>query len=225
MASRLIKIAHGAEAILFKTMFLGYDAVVKIREEKPYRHPVYDRSFRLRRTITEAKVVSQLKMLGLNVPALFFIDLSNYMLVMEYINGSKLSDIIQSLSEDYVEELASKLGIQAAIMHKNKIYHGDFTLANIIISKGEPYIIDFGLSGYSTDIEEYAIDIHLLMRSIEALAPEKAEVFMTSFWRGYCNILGKEFCRSIKERVSEIRLRGRYIEESLRRKIRHERYM
>lgn len=226
MASgELIEIARGAEAVLYRTKWLGYDAVVKIRLPKPYRHPRYDELFRYRRTLIEARVIASLKQLGLNVPALFFVEPSESIIVIEYIDGERLSDIINSVDEDSLKSISYNLGRQVCIMHKNNIYHGDLTIANTVVKDGEVYLIDFGLSGYSTDVEEYAIDIHLLSRGLEALSPDRHDLFMEYFKEGYTTLCGIEFTESVFKRMHEIRLRGRYVEERLKRKIAYERYL
>ncbi len=224
MASRVVY-ARGAEAVLYRIDYMGLPAILKIRVSKTYRHPVYDRLFRYRRTVVEGRVLSHLYLLGLRVPALYFIDPDNYYLVMEYIEGLRLSDHLDRLPVNTIESIAYDLGRQAGIMHSNTVYHGDFTVANVIVKDDKPYIIDFGLSGYSRDLEEYAIDIHLLMRSIEALYPSHVKLFMESFWSGYKSVVGEAKCRETMDRVRDVRLRGRYIEERLRRKIKRERYM
>ncbi|RLG83323.1 MAG: Kae1-associated kinase Bud32 [Thermoprotei archaeon] len=218
-------ITQGAEAQLYMTIFLGFKSIVKYRVPKPYRHPDFDKLFRYRRTLIEARIMSHLKILGLNVPAIYFADPDHGLIIMEYIDGHRLSDCLSELSRDDIIRYALSLGRQTSIMHKNTIYHGDLTIANTIIANDKLYIIDFGLAGYSRDLEEYAIDIHLLSRSIEALYPELHDLFMEYFWKGYMEIAGKEFTAKLKDKVRDIRLRGRYVEERLRRKISRERYM
>lgn len=217
-------IARGAEAELYRINFLGADAVLKYRVSKPYRHPVFDKLFRYRRTITEARILARLNMLGLHVPAILYVDPGDYIIIMEYIEGVRLSEALERLGEGTVAGIAELVGEEAGIMHSNTIYHGDFTIANIILSNNTPYIIDFGLAGYSRDVEEYAIDIHLLSRSIEALYPERKELFLESFWKGYRKNASRIY-REVQRRVEEIRLRGRYVDRDTRRKIMHERYM
>jgi TP53 regulating kinase-like protein len=138
----------------------------------------------------------------------------------------KLVHVINSLSDKKLSKYAYRLGEQVGVMHSQHIYHGDLTLGNIIIGRGDDdvYIIDFGLAGYSMDVEEYAIDIHLLRRSLTALAPEKTSYFMEKFLRGYKRTYSGNYEEVIK-RVEEIRMRGRYVEERLRRKVMRDRYV
>jgi len=218
-------LTQGAEAKLYLTIFLGFKSIAKYRIPKPYRHPNFDKLFRYRRTIIEARIMSHLRILSLNVPAIYYVDPDNGLIIMEYIDGRRLSDCLGELERDDVIHYALSLGRQASIMHKNTIYHGDLTIANTIVAGKKLYIIDFGLAGYSRDLEEYAIDIHLLSRSIEALYPELHDLFMEYFWKGYTEIAGNEFTVKLKDKVRDIRLRGRYVEERLRRRIMREKYM
>ncbi|OYT37933.1 MAG: Kae1-associated kinase Bud32 [Desulfurococcales archaeon ex4484_58] len=214
----------GAEAIIFKGVFLGRDVVVKQRIPKPYRHAMFDKIFRYSRTKTEAKVLAKLYSAGLYVPALVLVDLVNYIIVMEYIQGVKLSEIINELDEEKLRKYAYTLGLQVGIMHSLNIYHGDLTLSNILVEEDKVYIIDFGLAGFSNDVEEYAIDLHLLKRNLLAIAPDKTEVFFKEFLEGYKRNYRRDY-NEVIERLEEIRLRGRYVEERLKRKTSRDKYV
>ncbi|ABN69940.1 Mn2+-dependent serine/threonine protein kinase [Staphylothermus marinus F1] len=225
MDTGLKTLDKGAEALLFLGNYFGKKVIVKYRVSKPYRHPRFDEVFRYSRTKTEAKILSQLYLRGLNVPAPLMVDLNNYVIVMQYIEGVKLINIIDTLEDEKIAKYAYDLGFQAGIMHSLNIYHGDLTLANIVITSDEKvYIIDFGLAGSSRDIEEYAIDIHLLRRSLQAIVPDKTSYFMKYFRKGYIKGYG-EGAKEVFGRVEEIRLRGRYVEERLRKKYLRETYI
>lgn len=225
MDTGLESLDKGAEAVLLLGNYFGRKVIVKYRVNKPYRHPLFDRVFRYSRTKTEAKILSQLYLKGLNVPAPILVDLNSYIIVMQYIEGAKLISIIDMLSDEKIARYAYELGRQVGVMHSLNIYHGDLTLANIIVTEeDEVYIIDFGLAGYSRDIEEYAIDIHLLRRNLYAIVPDKADHFMKHFKRGYIESYGDESDEVFK-RVEEIRLRGRYVEERLKKKYLREKYV
>ncbi|MCD6301431.1 MAG: Kae1-associated kinase Bud32 [Staphylothermus sp.] len=213
----------GAESIIIQGELLGKKVIVKYRIKKPYRHPKFDEMFRKTRTKTEAKVLSELCMNNVNVPTPLIVDLKNSVIVMEYINGEKLSDLIDHIDMENLKTIAYKLGYQIGIMHSLNIYHGDLTLANVLINNGKVYIIDFGLAGYSRDVEEYAMDIHLMKKSLLALAPDKMDVFMEKFIKGYSESYQGNV-HVVLQRVEEIRLRGRYVEERLKKKILREKY-
>jgi len=218
-------IGKGAEALVFLSTILGKRVVVKIRISKPYRNPLFDEEFRRSRTRIEAKVLLDLRKNGVNVPALYFFDTKNYVIVMEYIDGVKMIDVVNTLSDTAIEKYAENLGTQVGRMHSLEIYHGDLTLGNVLLTRDDKlYLIDFGLAGYSKDVEEYAIDLHLLRRNLNAVIPEKSELFFKSFLKGYEKSYERDLGEVLKK-LEEIRLRGRYVEERLKRKIRREKYV
>jgi TP53 regulating kinase-like protein len=218
-------IARGAEAEIYVADFLGIKVVVKKRVSKPYRNPIFNKMFIESRTRTEAKVLSELYLAGLPVPSVILVDEEGGVIVMEYVEGSRLSDILGTLPRETIIDISGSIGKYAALMHNMEIYHGDFTLANILFTRSSSIvIIDFGLAGYSTDIEEYAIDLHLMSRSIEALYPEFSEIFtknMFEKYKEYSKIGGENVIR----KVSEIRARGRYVNREVRKAILRERYI
>jgi len=218
-------IARGAEAEIYIADFLGMRVVVKKRVGKPYRNPVFNKVFIESRTRTEAKVLSELYLAGLPVPSVILVDEEGGVIVMEYVEGSRLSDILGSLPEETVISISESIGKYAALMHNMEIYHGDFTLANILFTRSSSIvIIDFGLAGYSTDIEEYAIDLHLMSRSVEAMYPDLSEIFTKTMFEGYKehSKIGGE---SVIRKVSEIRARGRYVDREVRKAVLRERYI
>ncbi len=226
MASQLKPVYEGAEAYLYLVEILGRKFIVKHRVSKPYRHRLFDKLFRQNRTRIEGKILIELYLSGVKVPAPLLIDLNSYIIVMEYIEGRKLLEIAPLLDNEKISRYAYIIGKYVGKMHSLNIFHGDLTLGNILVtSNDELYIIDFGLAGYSMDVEEYAIDIHLLRRSINAIIPDKLKVFMESFWKGYREIIGEEFYRKVLDRVREVALRGRYVSERLRRKYMREKYI
>ncbi len=217
--------ARGAESIIYTGYFLGKKIIVKHRISKPYRNKLFDKLFRYHRTRIEAKILSQLYINGVNVPAPLLVDLDKYVIVMEYIEGDRFSKLVNVLSRETILKHARVLGKQVGIMHSLDIYHGDLTLANILIDKEDKlYLIDFGLAGYSRDIEEYAIDLHLLRRNLTALAPELVHEFLEEFLKGYSSTFRKNYSAVI-ERMEEIRLRGRYVEERLKKRLSEEKYV
>lgn len=217
-------ITRGAEAEIYKADFFGLMVVIKKRVSKLYRNPVFDKVFIQSRTRIEAKVLSELYNAGLRVPAVLFVDEDNGVIIMEYIEGVRLSNIFENLDSETLIAIGARIGKFAALMHNMNIYHGDFTIANIIFTDREVVVIDFGLAGYSTDIEEYAIDLHLMSRSAYAADPDKAEIFEKTMLNEYTKSYAGDSEEVIK-RMREIRVRGRYVDRELRKSIMRERYV
>lgn len=212
-------IASGAEANLYRGRFLGYDVVVKHRVSKPYRDVKLDLMIRRDRTLTEAKIMLLAMSLGVRVPTVLYVDLENSIIVMEYVEGVLLRDYIGLVDEDVRRAYLELLGVYVGKLHKNDITHGDLTTSNVIVSSnGSLYIIDFGLSKISNDVEDKAVDIHLLMRSFESIHYNMSKELLTYFLRGYRSVLSTNEVNDILNTVKEIRLRGRYVEERRVRK-------
>lgn len=212
-------IASGAEANLYKGRFLGYDVVIKHRVSKPYRDVKLDLVIRRDRTLTEAKIMLLAMSLGVRVPTVLYVDLENSIIVMEYVEGVLLRDYIGLVDEDVRRAYLELLGVYVGKLHKNDITHGDLTTSNVIVSSnGSLYIIDFGLSKISNDVEDKAVDIHLLMRSFESIHYNMSKELLTYFLRGYRSVLSPNEVNEILNTVKEIRLRGRYVEERRVRK-------
>ena len=152
-------IAQGAEAKLF----LEEGRITKDRFKKEYRIKEIDERLRSSRTRREAKIFEKLKAINFPSPRLIESD-DKEKLVMEFIEGNKVRDILES--SDY-KKLSEEIGSKIAVLHNNNIIHGDLTTSNMIMG-GEIYFIDFGLSFFSHKVEDKAVDLHLLKQALES---------------------------------------------------------
>ncbi|MEA3344001.1 MAG: KEOPS complex kinase/ATPase Bud32 [archaeon] len=195
-------IKKGAEANIYLDRRGG--AIVKDRVEKGYRVEVLDRNIRKMRTKSEAKLLDKACIAGVPVPKV--ISSEKNKIVMEYISGDRVKDI---LDKDNVKKIVSEIGKIVARLHSNNIIHGDLTTSNFIFAGERVYLIDFGLGCISTSVEKKAVDIHLFEEALESTHPELYETgldFMINAYR-------KNYCDSdpVLKRVEDIRKRGRYI--------------
>jgi len=226
-------IQRGAESKVYISTLFGRKIIIKRREEKKYREKKLDKNLRKARTVEEARVLIKANKNNIPVPLVYYIDQhKKFDLWMEYIHGELLRDVeiknkkmknkkpgdFEHNFEHY--NLYKKIGECLAKLHNTDIIHGDFTLANIMInnkmidSKGNNknnklWIIDFGLSSFSNEIEEQAIDIILMQKSISSIVKEEKESQkkMDAFVEGYKN---NKNWKAILERIDSIRKRGRY---------------
>ena len=83
-------LAQGAEA----KIYLDGDRIIKERIKKNYRIEELDVYLRKTRTKKEIKLLSDLKRHRLNVPKI--IDSEKFKIVMEFIDGKKLKDALDS---------------------------------------------------------------------------------------------------------------------------------
>jgi Kae1-associated kinase Bud32 len=163
--------------------------LVKCRDEKKYREKKLDESLRKKRTKSEARLLLKASE-QVKVPRIFCV--SGFEIYMEFLGGELLRDLKRKMP--FLKEVGGAL----ASLHRMDICHGDFTPANIMVCGNEVYIIDFGLATFSKDIEDKAVDVLLMKKSL-------TEEEFDEFLKGY-----DYEPKKILERVKEIEKRGRY---------------
>jgi Kae1-associated kinase Bud32 len=195
-------LSSGAEAVIYLEELMGRKLIRKVRPRKGYRIRELDEKLRINRTKKEAKLIHTARMGGVNAPAV--IDVHEDQLIMEFIEGKRL-DILLKENEGGEGRVMRELGEQVAKMHNSGVVHNDLTVVNIIVG-GKVYIIDFGLGEFSRSLEDRAVDIFVLIKSLKASVPEKEEI-IKDFFSGYSILSGYE---DVLKRVREIEKRGRY---------------
>lgn len=201
---KLIK--RGAEADIFVISWFGEKAISKIRKPKPYRNTLLDSDIRKKRTIHEANMLSATKLARVTTPFIYFVDPKNAEIVMEWVEGDNVKDIIDS-------ELSAEIGRYAARMHSRNIIHGDLTTSNFIFNKKDHKltVIDFGLSYYSERFEDKAVDVRLIKEIFISAYANDYEGLYSSFLLGYRDISGDDHVTArILSTVQAIEKRGRY---------------
>ncbi|WP_423791958.1 bifunctional N(6)-L-threonylcarbamoyladenine synthase/serine/threonine protein kinase [Methanocaldococcus indicus] len=198
-------IGKGAEANIRKEKYLDYyDVVIKERIKKSYRHKDLDERLRKGRTNREAKLLALVKDLDVKTPYVFDVDLENKKMVIEYIKGKVLKDIIE---KDI--ELAYKLGKVIGTLHKNNIVHNDLTTSNVIVKDNQLYIIDFGLAKITDIDEDKAIDLIVFKKALQSTHYYRFEEIWDKFLKGY-----KEEIKNIDEilkLMEDVEKRKRYV--------------
>ena len=200
--NRLIQ--QGAEA----KIFLDKDIISKNRIPKGYRHSQLDTLIRTRRTKSEGKILFKALNFGIQVPKVLNANQKGeprekFDLEIEYIDGDKLSETLNSYPEQKQFEVMKKLGEQVAKLHKNNIIHGDLTTSNTILKENKVFVIDFGLGFISTKIEDKAVDLHLIKQALEAKHFQNHEDLFENFLETYKN-------KAVIERLKVVEKRGRY---------------
>jgi len=195
-------VKKGAEADIYLVSWYGKKAISKVRVPKHYRHKFLDNEIRKYRTIHEASMLSAAKKTGIVCPFVYFVDPLHAEIIMEFIQGTNVKEIITS-------QLCSKIGHYTALLHDNNIIHGDLTTSNFILSK-KIVLVDFGLSYYSSRLEDKAVDIRLIKQVLESAHKLIYEDAYICFIKGYSKIAGEAKTDRILEKVGEIERRGRY---------------
>ncbi len=212
------KLIHkGAEASLYYGSWFGKEAIFKKRIPKGYRIEQIDKLLCYNRTLNEAKALIRVKNYGVLVPPVYEIDAENSTIVMKYIKGEKLKDILHSLTPSQKVQHLKEIGKAIAYLHKNGHIHGDITTSNIILTPTqELFIVDFGLHDYSDSIEDKSTDLHLFKRVLISSHGSDFTICFDAFLEGYREGYGiekKYECEAILKNISIIETRGRYIKK------------
>ena len=198
---------EGAEA----KIFLIKNRIIKERIQKKYRHKVIDEKIRKQRTKREGKLLFRSYKNKINVPKIYNINKKGephkkYTLEIEYINGEKLSDKLNSYNTKKQYEIMKKIAKEVAKLHEKDIIHGDLTTSNMILRNDNVFIIDFGLGYISRKIEDKAVDLHLIKQALVAKHFLNSDKLFRAFVKAY---KFKE-SRNILSRLEIVEKRGRY---------------
>jgi Kae1-associated kinase Bud32 len=191
-------LAQGAEAILRKQE----NTVIKERIAKDYRVPALDAKLRRARTRREAKILEKLREIDFPAPRVHKIDDEQMHIVMDFIAGPMLKEILHEKPGEFSKEIGRKIGI----LHKNSIIHADLTTSNMI-HNGEVHFIDFGLGFVSNKVEDKAVDLHLLDRALESRHYEIYEQCIAAALEGYKE--GNPDWQPVFARLDKVAMRGR----------------
>jgi TP53 regulating kinase-like protein/N6-L-threonylcarbamoyladenine synthase/protein kinase Bud32 len=197
----------GAEATVYRTTYLGRDAVVKTRVPKGYRHPELDLRLRSARTKHESKVMIEARKAGVRTPVIYDIDVRRCDITMEYISGRKIKDVLDKEPSE-AKELCIRIGKEIAKLHNVGISHGDLTTSNMILMPdGEICIFDLSLGSAAADIEDLGVDIHLLQRAFTS-AHSGLDNGLEALMDSYSKHMNDS--KNVLKRVDDIRGRARY---------------
>ncbi len=166
-------IGGGGMAEVYKALdlILQREVAVKIL----HRQFVHDEDF-VKRFRREAHAVASLS--HENVIDIYDVgeEKDVYYIVMEYIEGSTLKELIQRKGRLPVEEalaIAEKIGSALQHAHFNQIIHRDIKPQNILIGKsGEVKVTDFGIARATTSATITYTDS--VLGSVHYLSPEQA---------------------------------------------------
>ena len=214
-------VIEGAEA----TVSFEDGTVIKTRRAKSYRHPALDERLRRERTVQEARLTHEARTLGVPTPVISDVDLAEARILFERVGET---DLRNAITESRVAEVGGHL----ARIHEAGFVHGDPTTRNVRVRAGsamdmagegsqvaaqatqpdgrdgrppETILIDFGLGYYTDDVEDYAMDLHVLAQSLSGTADDP-EALSAAAEERYATVGDP----SVIERLREIEGRGRY---------------
>eukprot|EP00210_Caulerpa_lentillifera_P009270 g8835.t1 len=208
MNSDRVLIAQGAESRLWETTFLQREVIIKERFRKEYRNEELDKKLTLARLKQESRGLIRCRKLGVLTPVLYFIDYHTSSIYLQKIKGTTVRDVLNNgLDSEKLEELCKKIGTSIAKLHDGSLNHGDLTTSNMMIQEDEALVfIDFGLSYFSQEMEDKAVDLYVLERAIMSAHAELSNAFQMildayqSATRNWSRVYPK---------YTEVRMRGR----------------
>jgi Kae1-associated kinase Bud32 len=195
-------IFQGAEALIL----LDKNKIIKKRVKKSYRIPELDEKIRKLRTRAETKLLEKASK-KISVPKVLKSDEKTKEILMEFINGKKLSKYLDNFPEKQQLKIFKQVGENIVKLHDSDIIHGDLTTSNMIVKNDNVYFIDFGLGFISYKIEDKAVDLHLLKQALEAKHFKNWEKLFSEVLKNYKK---SEKADLVLKQLEKVEKRGRY---------------
>lgn len=207
-------IKKGAEANLFLEDWHGRSVIMKRRLSKKYRVPNLDKEIRLYRTIHEPQHIHKAKEAGVPTPTIFMVDTVETTIVMEFIEGKQVKQILDDLPSEERQNLCRHVGELIGRLHNHGIIHSDLTTSNMILTpQGRVVFVDFGLSERSMELEAKGVDLHLMKRAFQSTHFQYAKECFDAVFDGYTRVVGGNVAGEVLKKIEEIERRGRYVSE------------
>ncbi len=204
----------GAEASLYLEEWHNRKVIMKRRLPKKYRHPQLDLEIRSQRTIHEPNLIHKAKMAGVPTPTILMVDVAEANIIMEFVNGKQVKEILDHVSQEKRLQISSNIGRMIGRLHKYGIIHGDLTTSNMILTPyGKVVFVDFGLSERSKELEAKGVDLHLMKRALQSTHYKHAKKCFEVVIRGYAEVVGEEEAKKVTDKIQEIEKRGRYVSD------------
>jgi len=208
----LVLIKKGAEASLYLEKWHNRKVIMKRRLPKKYRIPELDNMIRSQRTTHEPQIIHKAKRAGVPTPTIFMVDVADANIVMEYVEGKQVKEVLDNVSKEKRLSLSKLIGKMIGRLHKNGIIHGDLTTSNMILSSyGKIVFVDFGLSERSVELEPKGVDLHLMKRALDSTHYKHAKECFKAVMEGYSDVVGNEQVKKVSNKIREIEKRGRYV--------------
>ena len=164
----------GAEADVWRGTWFGKQAVRKQRRPRSWRHADLDHRLGVRRMTSEARLLIRLRKTGFPVPAVWDLDLEGGQLVLEWLPGRTLIELLndENAEPQSIERALKSVGSAVRNLHREAMTHGDLSTNNVLINQEDVYLIDFGLAAVEYEVERFGIDLHVLDEILGASHPQ-----------------------------------------------------
>jgi len=208
----MVLIKKGAEASLFLEEWHNRKVIMKRRRPKKYRIPELDLMIRSQRTVHEPNLIHKAKEAGVPTPTIFMVDLAEANIVMEFVEGKQVKEVLDHVSAEERLRLSKLIGKMIGRLHKHGIIHGDLTTSNMLLTPyGKVVFVDFGLSERSVELEPKGVDLHLMKRTLQSSHYKHAKECFKAVMEGYAEAVGMEEAKKVTAKIREIEKRGRYV--------------
>jgi len=205
-------IKKGAEASLYIEDWQDRRVVLKRRLPKSYRHHKLDREIQTQRTKHEPQMIHKAKEAGVPTPIVYVVDLPKATIVMEYVEGKQVKQVLDDMPADERTGLCRVVGESIGKLHGNGIMHGDLTTSNLIFTpQSEVVFLDFGLSEQTFELEARGVDLHLMKRALTSTHYGFSDECFKAVIKGYETVVGRKATREVLRKIREIERRGRYV--------------
>ena len=206
------KIIHeGAEATVSEGKWFGKSAISKVRRKRGYRYPELDLKLTKKRISAEARILYRLRKESFPCPSIYYVNTNNSQIIMSKILAIPLYEKLNTLQSPKL--ILEKIGKLVRKLHLCDISHGDLTTHNILISPKEKlFMIDFGLSKISPEVEHLGLDLQVLSECLTA-SHANIENPMEEIIRGYISnddVPSSKNANNVISRFKEIKSRVRY---------------
>jgi TP53 regulating kinase-like protein len=204
----------GAEASLYLTDWHSKKAIIKTRIPKKYRPDPLDKRIRSYRTVHEPQLMHEAKVAGVSTPLIYMVNVSESYIVMEYIDGQQIKQVLNKVPQEKRHEFCIEIGTLIGKLHNYGLIHGDLTTSNMILTlQGKIFFVDFGLGEKNIELEAQGVDLHLMKRALQSTHYQFWEECFKNVLCGYTSVRGVETTEKVYEKIREIERRGRYVEE------------
>lgn len=204
----------GAEANLYLEDWHGHKVIMKQRPPKKYRVPKLDEAIRFYRTIHESQLIHKAKETGVPTPTIFMVDIVKTTIIMEFVEGKQIKQILNGLSSEDRQRLCCHIGELIGQLHNHGVIHSDLTTSNMILTpQNKVVFVDFGLSEQSKELEVKGVDLHLMKRALQSTHYKHVSECFDAIMGGYTRVVGDDVAKDVLKKIQEIERRGRYVSE------------
>jgi Kae1-associated kinase Bud32 len=109
----------------------------------------------------EARLLHEARKAGVPVPVVYDVDLVGDRIVMEFVEGPTVKEVLQKRLED-PRAIARAVGTLGGTLHAHGIVHGDLTTSNMLWRDGRIHLIDLSMGERTDDLEAQGVDLRLL---------------------------------------------------------------